>query len=90
MDSQNLDEKLQQLSSELKKIELVDDNERQMLRQLMTEIQLLLDQTEDHSSHGREGLGERLKESIEKFEAAHPTATAARSQAIEVVRNMGI
>ena len=46
MDKQQLDKRLRELHGELKNIESVDEEERQILEQLMTDIQEIFEQKE--------------------------------------------
>jgi Domain of unknown function (DUF4404) len=90
MNKQNLEEKLQQLHSQLQDIELVDENKRQNLEQLMIDIQELLEQKEGKEEQKYKRLGEGLKESIVQFEATHPTAAMMMGQTIDILAQMGI
>jgi hypothetical protein len=90
MNKQNLDQKLQQLHSQLQEIELVDENKRQNLEQLMVDIQGLLDQEDAKETQKYKRLGEGLKESIVQFEATHPTAAMMMGQTIDILAQMGI
>jgi hypothetical protein len=90
MNRQNLEEKLEQLQSQLQQIELVDENKRSSLEQLMVDIQQLLEQEEGKETQRYKRLGEGLRESIMQFEATHPTATMLMGQAIDILAQMGI
>lgn len=90
MDAQHLQERLQKLHRELQQIESFDENERQALQQLMTDIQELLEQREGHPIQKYSRLGERLKEGVAQLEASHPTVTMLMGQAIDMLAKMGI
>jgi peptidoglycan hydrolase CwlO-like protein len=89
MSKQDLEEKLQQLQSQLQQIELVDENKRQTLEKLMVDIQELLEQ-EEKGTQKYKRLGEGLRESVVQFEATHPTATMLMGQTIDILVQMGI
>jgi hypothetical protein len=89
MDKQQLRERLMELHAELQRVESVDDNEILALQQLSDDIQELLDQRE-HPEHSYKNLGERLRASIDQFEASHPKVTLLMGQAAEVLAKMGI
>jgi ElaB/YqjD/DUF883 family membrane-anchored ribosome-binding protein len=78
------------LHAELQSVESVDDNEVLALRQLSDDIQELLDQHGEHSEHSYKNLGERLRTSIDYFEASHPKVTMLMGQAADVLAKMGI
>ncbi|AFY99488.1 DUF4404 family protein [Calothrix sp. PCC 6303] len=90
MNRQNLDNKLQELHSQLQDIELVDENKRQSLEKLMVDIQELLEQEEEEEAHKYKRLGEGLRESVVQFEATHPTAAMLMGQTIDMLVQMGI
>ena len=90
MNRQDLDEKLQQLHSELQQVESVDDAERELLQQLMVDIQELLEDKEGDPGERYKRVGEGLRESIERLEARHPTATMLMGQTIDMLAKMGI
>jgi Domain of unknown function (DUF4404) len=90
MNRQELDEKLQQLHSQLQEIELVDENKRQTLEQLMVDIQESLEEEDGKETHKYKRLGEGLRESVVQFEATHPTATMLMGQTIDILAQMGI
>ena len=90
MDKQQLRERLTELHAELRRVESVDDNEILVLRQLSDDIQELLDQRGEHPEHSDKNLGERLRASIDSFEASHPEVTLLMGQVAEVLAKMGI
>ena len=90
MDKQDLHKKLQQLHTEFQQLELVDEKERDILQQLMADIQELLEQEEGYQVHRYKRLGERLRESIKQFEVSHPRLTMMMGQTIDMLATMGI
>lgn len=90
MNKQDLEEKLQQLHTQLEQIELVDENKRSSIEQLMADIEHLLEQEQGPETHKYKRLGERLTESVAQFEATHPTATMLMGQTIDMLVQMGI
>jgi tRNA C32,U32 (ribose-2'-O)-methylase TrmJ len=89
MNKQDLEEKLQQLHSQLEEIE-VDENKRSSIEQLMADIQHLLELEQAPETHKYKRLGEKLRENVAQFEATHPTATMLMGQAIDIMVQMGI
>ncbi|HEY3135245.1 MAG TPA: DUF4404 family protein [Blastocatellia bacterium] len=90
MDKQQFDLALQQLHHELQQIESVDETERQLLRQLMSDIRKLTRSENSDQLRAPEGLVEELTEGIERFEASHPQATMLMGQVIDALGKMGI
>ena len=90
MDKQQFDVALQQLHHELQQIESVDETERQLLRQLMSDIRKLTRSENSDQLRAPEGLVEELTEGIERFEASHPQATMLMGQVIDALAKMGI
>jgi hypothetical protein len=90
MDKQQFDLALQQLHHELQQIESVDETERQLLRQLMSDIRKLTRSENSDQLRAPEGLVEELTEGIERFEVSHPQATMLMGQVIDALAKMGI
>ena len=90
MNKQQLDSALEELHTELQKIESVDERERHILEKLMHDIQKLSAsrESDEHAEYDR--LGERLKEGIELFEASHPRATMLMGQVADALAKIGI
>jgi hypothetical protein len=90
MDQKPLRDKLTELHAELERTESVDDETRQSLVDLKDHIEGLLDQPpEDATPHYRP-LSERLRGDVTRFEATHPTLTAAMERAIDALVQMGV
>lgn len=89
MDRQQLQAQLEQLHSELRRTDTVDERERETLRALAADIEELLKRGDDHTQ-GYGGLSERLKESVAQLEASHPEATLLMRQLIDSLAFMGI
>ena len=90
MDKQQLDARLKELHSELRQINSVDEGERQILQQLMTDIQEILEQGEYHQTYPYNQFDERLKSAIEQFGVSHPTITTLMGQIADMLSRIGI
>jgi hypothetical protein len=90
MNKQELDNALEQLHTELQRIESVDEHERQILQKLMRDIQKLSSSRESDRQREYDRLGEGLKEGVELFEASHPRATMLMGQIADALAKMGI
>ena len=84
--TQKLRELLQQLHDELKQIETVDDDGREMLSHLNADIQQFLDPARENP----ESFLERLQSAIDHFQVEHPDITTALSQMLNTLNNAGI
>ncbi len=87
MTDNKLTQLLEQLHNELSNAEAVDEKGRDLLRALSADIHDLLERSEDDSS---DSLLERLQESIDHFEATHPTLTSTLSHLLTALSNAGI
>ena len=90
MDRQQLQQKLEQLHTELRQVESVDQGERRVLRQLSADIQELLDQGGEHAERKYDRLSERLRDGVKHLEASHPKVTLLMGQLIDTLERMGI
>ncbi len=90
MNKQQLDERLRELDSELKHIKSVDENEGQILQQLMTDIQEILEQREHNQIYSYTQFDERLKNVIEQFGVSHPRITPLMGQIADMLSRIGI
>jgi chromosome segregation ATPase len=90
MDKQQLHKRLEELHAELQQVDTVDAGERETLQRLSSDIQELLAQKDDASSHQYKSLSERLREGIEKLEASHPQATMLMGQVVDALAKIGI
>jgi hypothetical protein len=90
MDKQQLHNTLEQLHRELQQIPSVDENERQILQQLMSDIEKLVEAGESDQHHVYDRLGEGLREGIELLEASHPGLTMLMGQIIDALAKMGV
>lgn len=79
---------LEQLHNELAGTEAVDEKGRELLRALNSEIQNLLERSEQDESDN--SLLERLQDTIDHFEDTHPTLTSVLSHLLTALNNAGI
>lgn len=90
MDKKQLHQRLQELHSELQRVESVDQNERTVLNRLSEDIRELLDHRGEQQEHKYKNLADRLRESIDQFEASHPNLTMLMGQLADALAKMGI
>ncbi|MGA1864346.1 MAG: DUF4404 family protein [bacterium] len=90
MESQKLRKMLEQLHSELKETETVDESGSELLHILMDDIKNILDKSVDEQSGQRSSLINQLKQAILYFEESHPTLALTMKKVIDTLSNMGI
>jgi chromosome segregation ATPase len=87
MEEKDLNSLLKQLRAELTSVKAMDQQGRELLRDLDKEIRAFLEKSEDELD---DSLLERLQDSINHFEATHPRLTTALSQLLNALNNAGI
>ena len=90
MDKQEFREQLQRLHTQLQQVGSLDEPDRLLLQQLNNDIQALLEHQEDYEKHHYDSLGKRLRETVEKIEASHPSITLLMGQFADALAKMGI
>jgi hypothetical protein len=85
-----LREHLEELHSELESTEAVDDRSRELLGEILGDIQTLLDRSGEAPVDEPEGLVDRLREATRNFEESHPTLAAAVGRVVDALSNLGI
>lgn len=87
----NLCEKLealhQQIHAELAAVERLDDEQRQALEHLQSDIAAALERCE---AEQEPQLVERLNDAIDQFELSHPSLTAAIGHVMDILSRSGI
>ncbi|HEV8209231.1 MAG TPA: DUF4404 family protein [Vicinamibacterales bacterium] len=87
-DAGRLESSLRTLRAELAALELGDDDARHRLAALVGEIETAV---QDPARSGeRASLGEQLKASILRLEAAHPRLAGMVNEVVESLAKMGI
>ena len=82
---------LEELHSKIENTNEVDEEGRELLNHLSTDIQNLLKRTgRDEPLRGTPREINRLEESVQHFEVTHPSLTAALSQLLNILNNAGI
>ena len=87
MEEKDLNSLLKQLRAELTSSRAIDEQGRELLRDLDKDIRAFLETSVDDSG---DSLLERLQDSIDYFETTHPRLTTALSQLLNALNNAGI
>jgi len=87
---ENLRASLENLHRELKDSKNIDEESLKVLRELMSDIQSILDRNDQASITSTPKLQSSLKETAEKFEVSHPKLTGAINIVISSLTNIGV
>ena len=87
--NQNLRELLERLHDELEQTESIDENGNEMLRHLEADIRRRLERSRAKKETD-DPILERLQDSIDHFEATHPSLTLTLSEMMTILSNAGI
>jgi len=87
MEEKDLNSLLRQLRAELTNARTMDEQGRELLRDLDKDIRAFLEKSDDDSD---DSLLERVQDSIDYFETTHPRLTTALSQILNALNNAGI
>lgn len=90
MDNKQLQERLEELHSELQQIDSVDEEERRILQKVIGDINKLMAAGDSDQPHVYDRLGEGLREGIERLEASHPRTTMLMGQVVDALAKIGI
>ena len=81
---------LENLHNKLINTKRIDEDSREMLRELMYDIRKILDNTGEERAKGTHGIMERLKEAAQKFEVTHPELAGAINIVLNSFSNIGV
>jgi hypothetical protein len=81
---------LDELQRTLEEPGAVDAESRQLLGELVEEIQALLDRAPEDRADSDPSLLDRLTEMTQRFEKSHPALTAAVGRVANALSNLGI
>jgi hypothetical protein len=90
MKKKHLHKTIKELHAELKKTEPADDHVRGHIERLLIEIDMLRAEPGEIPLQRYQQFLERLKESVQHFEASHPSLTLVVERVIDALSNMGI
>ena len=89
MDHERLRSDLRKLHGELRAIKSLDATEHSLLRQLETDIEVLLSRDDDKLLADDDSR-ERLREALAHVEASHPRITLLMRQMVDSVSYLGV
>ena len=90
MNDQELCQLLEKLQNEIEATKTVDEKERELLRDLETDIHELLERCEAEQIHSHPLTIRRMEDAIEYMAVNHPTLTAMLSQMSTILSNAGV
>ena len=85
----HLRETLEQLHTELKCADTIDERSRELLRGVIADIEDLLERNQKRGTQP-ESIIEQLREVVRAFETTHPTLTNAINGVADALAKMGI
>ena len=85
----HLRETLEQLHTELKCADTIDERSRELLRGAIADIEDLLERNQKRGTQP-ESIIEQLREVVRAFETTHPTLTNAINGVADALAKMGI
>jgi predicted nuclease with TOPRIM domain len=88
MSDEKLRHSLDELRSEIERLEAEEAQIRERLDSLISGVEARLDKPDDSAHH--QSLVQDLRQSISEFEVSHPRATAILNQIMVTLGNMGI
>jgi len=90
MDDTELCQLLEQLHGEIEGTKSVDEKERELLRDLETDIRELLERCEVKPVQNHPLMTQRLEDAIDYMAVNHPTLTAMLSNMLTTLSNAGV
>ena len=90
MEKKQLQGSLQELHTTLQQTQQVDGETRDLLQNLATDIQRMLDQDEAPKQDEVHSLSSDLKDLLLKFESEHPQLTGVLGKIADSLANLGI
>ncbi len=90
MEDQELRKLIEQLHAEIQNTHSVDKKGQELLANLETDIQELLDRTEGNVTPVHPSTIQRMEDGLSHFEATHPALTTLLSRLLESLSNVGI
>lgn len=87
MSQEKLEKELERLRAEIDNFASDDAASREKMNQLITELETLLQSSEEDENHG---IVDNVRDAINHFETEHPRATAILNDIMVTLSNMGI
>ena len=89
MPERHLREMLEQLHTELRRADTLDERSRELLHAVIGDIEDLLERKHEPRTRP-ESIVERLREAVRAFETTHPTLTGAINRVADALAGFGI
>jgi hypothetical protein len=90
MEDQELRSLLERLHTEIERNEPLDEEERELLQHLGTDIRELLARSEGEGTQAEPSMLKRLEDSIHHYEVTHPDLTMLLDKLLSILSNAGI
>jgi hypothetical protein len=91
MDKQQLHKLLEQLHAELSQAETMAGDELELLKNLKSDVQAILERAEGEASPQQySSLGNNLQGAVRQFEVSHPNLTWVMGEVLEILSRAGV
>jgi len=90
MDKTQLSQTLEQLHAELESTQSVDDDTRERLRHIMSDIHGLLEDKDQPSAHRSQSLNDRLNTALVELQVSHPNLALTLERVVDAFNEVGI
>jgi len=90
METELLQNMLDQLHREFSKLKSIDEDLRERLEQIMVDMEVLLDEYQNNETFLGDGLIKKIKNLVDDFEKSHPRMTKSLSEIADSLSRMGI
>jgi hypothetical protein len=87
MNDKRLDSLLEKVHAELRKVQKVDEESLELLRDLEKDVQSLLRKAEGLETPS---ILERMRKAVDRFRVEHPVLTSMLDEAASILSNAGI
>jgi len=90
MDNQDLTKLIETLYAEIQKAQTINQNDRERLARLETEIRGFLEKAGESGGTVHPTAFKRLQEELNQFESSHPILTSLVAQILDALSGIGI
>jgi len=90
MSDQDLRKLLGDIQREIDETQPEDEKERQLLRQIQSDIRALLERPESERLEAEESFIEQVNDAVDRFQVTYPRLTMMLSQMSSILSNAGI
>jgi predicted component of type VI protein secretion system len=90
LEKEQLREDLERLHRELSEASAVDASDRELLSEVLRDIETLLERDAPEASDAPASLSDRLRQAMGRFEESHPSLTTAVGRIADALASLGV